>query len=737
MKYNLTKYIWLITCLACVLLSESSCKDDVELPVQKIELSSEAIMAPAFAATFTIDIQANCDWTIEVEGNDRKWARISQTKAVGMATVDIALESNDAEESRTLTLSVIANRNRSVVKQLKLVQNAAVMEGYVSVPDIRALVESNETYTFYENKKVRAIVMSSVLEENYYKHCVALQSSNKPNSGITLRMDEPLYIATGTEIEIDLKGAEVFKNTETHLLELKPVSPNSIIQTETSLITPQPVPISIEELNTGKYESMYISIASQVVITDLKKERLSENVTMQTDNNGRFVMYVLKSSSFANEMVPTGGGVLSGIASAYQEGFAVMPCTKEDINLSMSRFDGGIVLPYVFSLMTTGANDNGKYVLFTKESDVRNNSLTATDGTGTTLTANLNASSKAFNYWNDNSGHHNLPMGTWLDGDANHLLFSFPLGQDIIDGFQFSIGMGAQANAPANWQLKYSVDKKNWYTAPYAPHITIPQGKNSGGGKHFFYYSIKVDRTEIPLLHKQTLYIRISPYDKNTVSGNPISNNNGRIQAHSCAVLEAIPTFSTPRPSGNVVYFEPFDKCVEGLDYRYGDKLAAMLNYCGSDITKWEEAVKNKLSGTYVRQRPGYAQIGYVETQLIAQNAYTNNVGTLSTPVLNTTGKLQVSFKAMAYKNTSVYSAGANTAKDFDGDARSIKVEVVGGGTIDGVTSKIITGLDYTSFKTFTFTIENAVPETLLRFTSAPDPGTFSRWFIDDICVTK
>lgn len=738
MKHNfIDKYIWLTTFLFCVLLSGTSCKDDVGLPIQTIELSDEAITAPAFAASFSVDIQANCDWTIEVDGNEGNWADLSLTKAVGMATLDIKLENNDTEENRTLTLTVVANRNRSVAKRLILVQNSSVMKGYMSIPDIRAMAESNGTYTFSEEKKMRAVVMSSILEENYHEHCIALQSSNFPNSGITLRTDEPFYVAAGTEIEIELQGAVVSRNTETHLLELKTASDDKIAQTTTSPIVPQAVTVSVAELNTGKYESMYVALSSQVVITDLKKEKLSENVTMQTDNDDRFTMYVLKNSTFADKSVPTGGGVLSGIATPYQDAYAVMPCTEEDIHLSLSRFDGGITLPYVFSLMTTGANDNGKYVLFTKESDVRNNYLTATDGTGVTLTAHLNASSKAFNYWNDNSGHHNLPMGTWLDGSANYLLFSFPLGQDVVNGFRFSIGMGAQANAPANWQMEYSIDKKTWYVAPDAPHIIIPKGKNSGGGKHFFYYSIDVDRTTVPLLRKQTLYIRVSPYDKHTVSGNALSNNNGRLQVHSCAVLEAIPAFETLRPSGNIVYWEPFDKLTEGLDYRHGDKLAAMMNFCGSDIVSWEETVRGSLSGSHVRQRPGYAQIGYVETQLVAQNAYVNNIGILDTPALGVTGNLQVSFKAMAYKNTSVYAAGNNTAKDFDGDARTVKVEILGGGTIEGATSKIISGLNYTSFKNFTLMVENARPETCLRFTSAPDTGGFSRWFIDDICVTQ
>ena len=36
-----------------------------------------------------------------------------------------------------------------------------------------------------------------------------------------------------------------------------------------------------------------------------------------------------------------------------------------------------------------------------------------------------------------------------------------------------------------------------------------------------------------------------------------------------------------------------------------------------------------------------------------------------------------------------------------------------------------------------TLTIDGATASTALRFTSEPASGEFSRWFIDDICVTK
>ena len=195
-----------------------------------------------------------------------------------------------------------------------------------------------------------------------------------------------------------------------------------------------------------------------------------------------------------------------------------------------------------------------------------------------------------------------------------------------------------------------------------------------------------------------------------------------------------MPSFSTEKPAG-AVYFEPFDNLTTGLDYRHGDKLAGMLNFCGSDISVWDAGAKNGLSGTNVRQRPGYAQIGFVETQTVAQGSYANSAGSLLTPAFGASGTLRVSFDAMAYKNTSVHSNSG--AKDMNGDLKSVVVEVIGGGTIDGAAKKVVSGLTYTEFKNFTLTIDGATASTALRFTSEPASGEFSRWFIDNICVTK
>lgn len=360
------------------------------------------------------------------------------------------------------------------------------------------------------------------------------------------------------------------------------------------------------------------------------------------------------------------------------------------------------------------------------------------DGTGANITAKLSSSggNLGFRYWTESSGHHNLPMKSWQELDQNYALLTFPLNETIDGPFRFSFGWSASGSAPANWYLRYSNDNVTWYTpAPTdGPHFVIPQGKTVGGGKNFFYWTIDI-APQIPLERRGTLYIRISPYDGTRVdrSGAAIGNG-GEIRLHSCAVVEKVPVFNTEKPAG-AVYFEPFDNLTTGLDYRHGDKLAAMLNFCGSDISVWDAAVKNGLSGTHVRQRPGYAQIGFVETQTVAHGSYTNNTGALMTPAFGASGTLTLSFDAMAYKNTSVFSNSG--AKDLKGDLKSVVVEVIGGGTIDGAAKKVVSGLTYTEFNRFSLTIDGATASTAVRFTSEPASGEFSRWFIDNICVTK
>ena len=734
-KYTFLQAAALIT----LLLGTTACKKDVAMPMQSVKMSTHAILSPAFATKYTFDVIGNCNWTLSVAGDDAEaWAELSQTSAIGTATVSISATRNDGTQSRSLTIRAVSS-DKTSSDELTFVQAPATAEGYISIADLRALAADGE-YTVTEPMKLRGFVVSNVQEGNYYDKCLALQGENLPYGGIALRTDEKIYIATGDELEVELTNAVLGIGAETGVLELKAENDDKITRTDTSRIVPEALGIEYADLLSGKYESMFVSLDVQAINDDLDKT-LGDGITLQTADGDLFPLSVRPTSTFSKHSIASGSGTVSGIVCRDGEAVALSPRTSNDIVLTGTRFNGGIKLPYVISLMTTSdVNGAVKYVNYNGDNGTGHAddvSLTPKDGSGASITAKLcsTGSNLGFRHWHENSGHHNCPMKSWTTGDENYILITLPLNENIDETLRFTFGLSASGSAPAQWKMMYSNDNTTWHTpAPTdEPHFVIPTGKPVGSSKNFFYYSLDFT-PEMSLEKGSTLYIRITPYALTNVNGTGNAGNGGEIRLHSCVMLERIPSFATAEPAG-AVYFEPFDRLTEGLDYRYGDKLCAMINYCGNGISQWSDEVRNGLTGTHVYQRPGYAQIGFVETQTVAHTAYTNNAGTLTTPAFGASGTLTVSFDAMAYKNTSVFSS--SNAKDIAGDLTSVTVEVIGGGTVGGATKATIEGLSYTEFKTFSLTIDDATENTALQFTSEPADGEFSRWFIDNICVTK
>lgn len=747
MKLNLKNRFIRWTAFLAVILLAGACKDEVALPRKSIALSTHDILAPSFATSFTFDIEANCDWEITVSGDDPSWLSLSTISDTGLATVTATLLDNKTSSSRSLTLRVVARHDASVSDELHFIQAAAAAEGYMGIPDLKALAADGE-YVVAEDLKLRGVVVSSVQDDNYFEDCLALQGTPEPGCGITLRCDEKLFYNMGEELEIALKNAVVSRNPQTGMMELKPVSDGSITRTQTTQVMVEALEVSYGELCSGLYESMYVGVYSQVHTPEegsLSDLTMMDNPMMQDPDNNQFRMLSSQKASFGIDPVPDGSGELRGIAVPDGGSWAIRPCTAADKELTGLRFGAsvGIRLPYIFSFYAASqSNKDCKYV-------------TVTDGTfsklgadfkvvdknadmGVVLTAQVAANSTSsqfrLTHWADEAAHDNIPAKSMVYGQDSYFLFTIPVAEDLPATFRISFGLSGTGGAPKNWALAYSTDGERFVTpADKSTAISIPSGISGSG---FYYYFTMPLTPETPVTKGQTLLLKLYPTDNVSCNGGTAGYNSDS-RLHSCLVIEAMPSFETATPDG-AIYFEPFDGLTEGLDYLYGDKLAAMLNDCGSDIVDWDTSLRNGLSGTNVRQRPGYAQIGYVESQAVARADYVNQVGALLTPALGAAGTLKLSFRAMAYKTCSDRpKAKAGEPKDKKGDLTSIVVEVIGGGTIDGATRKVIDGLSTTQFDTYSLTIDQATASTQLRFTSDAAADDFSRWFIDDICITR
>lgn len=709
-----------------------SCKDEVSLPQPVIRLSSESITAPSLESAFNIEVESNCDWIAEIQNGDAGWISISDANDTGNGKMHLSLRPNISSSGREATV-LVHNEKMTVSATLTVKQNPASGEGLVSVGELRSL-EGVTDMTLDESAVMRGVVVSNLQYRNFPEKTIAVEGSAEAGNGIAVKTSGDLLVALGEEVEVSLAGAKIGRDPESGILTLYPANDGCVARTEATGIIPVPVEVTIPELATGKYESMYVKVIGQLSAADVTKEYMYEGSTFMDEDNNTVGFRVLQDCSFAEEVIPSGSGYVCGVVGSYNDSPCIWPGSQSDIALNSSRFNGGFTLPYVFSLMTnTATNDDGRYIKTQREADNNfTHSAIATDDTGVLAEWNTSTAGKYFRFWADNSGHHNFQLGSWMDVQQNYFKITYPEGLEITDGFRVRFGWGGMKNAPRNWEVLYSTDNATWSTGRTETTFSIPKDVVAASGKGFLYFTVDVyiDR---PIKKTDRLSVMIRPHDNETISGSALSTSNGRAVFHSCFLIDRLPAKSvTSAPSG-AIYFEPFDGLDQGADYRLGDRLAAMLNYAGDDISAWSEDIRRGLSGTNVRQRPGYAQIGYVNTIDKDHKSYVNETGELLTPKSGVTGNHTLSFKAMAYRNKAVFEG--KSVVDIKGDINMGTVEIIGGGTINGQTSVSFGPMSHDSFKSYSFTIEGVTPDTQIKFTSTPGSSEFSRWFIDNICI--
>ena len=547
MKNGLLNSFFRMTAAFVLLLSAGACKDDVALPMQSITLSSHAILAPSFATTLSFDVAANCEWQIFVTGNDDGWAELSQVSATGTATVSVMVDENTTAQSRSLTIRTVAKRNADVTDELIFEQASASAEGYLSIPELRALAADGD-YTVSEEMKLRGIVVSSVQDNNYFENCLALQSALKPGCGITLRTDETLYRNPGEELEIDLKGAVVGVNAETGVMELKPVSDDRITRTETSQVKIEALKITYEELRSGAYESMYAGLYSQVYVPEggsLGDLTLKDNLSMQDPDNNRFRLVASQASSFGIDPAPTGSGVLKGIVVPQDGAYAIRPCTAEDKELTGLRFGAqvGIRLPYVFSFYASSqANKDCKYVTVTDGSfdklgadfKVEDKDVSKCVVLTAKVASTSNSSHFRLTHWADEGAHDNIPAKSMVYGQDSYFLLTVPLAEDMPASFRISFGMSGTGGAPKNWAMAYSTDGEEYVTpSDGSTAIAIPEAITGSG--YFYYFTVTLT-PQLRLMKGQTLLLKLYPTDNVSCNGGTAGYNSDS-RLHSLSLI--------------------------------------------------------------------------------------------------------------------------------------------------------------------------------------------------------
>ncbi len=751
------KLYYIFVCVMAV-LALASCVKGPELPMQTLELELEAVVAPHMGADYEVEVNSNTAW--KVKNSAEEWVTTSVVDFTGSAGLRITVQPNgETERSGLLTITTL---DETASAEINIVQCGSKAEGFISISALRTLASDGDKTITGNSAKVKGFVVTDIEQGNWEAESFAMEDSFvEPNSGITVKAADAVF-NRGEEVAVVLEGSALRKDADGRLVLEAAAAP---AKTETTPVSIDPLEITYDDLMSGLYESMYVIVKDFQVVEEEVGGMLSSSPVFENAKGKRFQLNVSGESAFAQNEYAEGAGTLAGIAGAAAAVPTITPVLSSDVVLSEMRFGvlpGIRKLPYVFSFYChEQTNGKFKYINYTKVPYDSKTQLVkgvaAVDidqkaGAYLEFTTFGKAADNIYgmNAWAEGGAHDNINVSgfltypdQWGDNAATEecgIYLTVPLQMNMPTDFNVSFGMGGNDYTKAKWMVSYSADKQTWYDADY-----IVIDTKVTGGSYYLYFTVPV-HLEVPMVAESNMYIKFTPRegycvkygikeDRNKYDGH---GNSCWVRLHSAIVISEEVKGNTSVPSG-AVYFEPFDNLTAGMDYFIGDKLAAFANYCADDISKWGEDQLNGLTGSHVYERPGYAQVGFVDAERSGNRSnYTNTVGALTTPALGQAGDMTLSFKAAAYKSPAIREKAAASTPDVGSpDITETVVEVIGGGTINGSTSVKVSGLPTDRFSTFTYEIKGATAATQIRFTSAPESGQFSRWFIDDICVTK
>lgn len=713
------------------------CTSAPELPLQQLLVGTDAIVSAALGAEYPVDVTSNTKWKVVSDGAD--WISADKDQSTGNATLTFTILPNDGE-AREAVVTIAAFSDNSVSRTISIRQSGAKENGVISIKELRAMEKAGETVSLSAGSEVRGFLLTNPVVANWPDGTIAIEDSfTEAYSGIKVKLPEVPEYSQGVEVAVPLDGASLYRDESGYLV----LEASKADSTDVTPVVVKPIALDYARLASGAYESMYVSLSMQITDDGLKGIFSDCPLLEDVDgNNAR--LNVLSESVLASTNASDGSCDVSGIAGFASEIPQITPTSAADAKFDGMRFGvkiGVRKLPYILSFYANSQKNkdlkysiikDGTYAKLGTDFYVKDKD----EKIGAVFTAKASEKMTGsgqfrMSHWADEAAHDNVPGKSFVGDDGSGYTLTVPLQMDMPSRFHIAFGMAGTGGAIRNWILSYSNDNETWYKG--ADFII---DKAISGSGFYYYYDFTLE-PEISFAAGSTLYLRWTATGTTGVNGSTVTGLNSDVRFSCCCAIFDEYSASTSVPSG-AVYYEPFDNLTEGLDYLWGDRLAAMMNFCGSDISKWTEAQRNGLTGENVHQRRGYAQIGYVESQAVARAKYTNTVGSLTTPALGAAGNLNLSFDAMAYHTPADRpNAKAGEPADKKGDLTSVIVKIDGGGTIDGKTEVVVDGLSTSAFKNFSLKISGATAGTKLTFTSAPASGEFSRWFIDNILVTK
>ena len=738
-----------------------SCTKVPEMASPYIEVNQDYVVVPSFSTACRISLESNTQWRLSVSEN---WVDATVTSGVGNASLSFTIHDNDGE-SRTCHVT-INDLLSKVSRRIRIEQNGTKGTEYITIASLRAMEPASGVYPI-TGGRLSAIVLTDYSSANYPAGEMAIGDSfSDALSAINVKTpDGDVAYRQGSELDIDLSGAILSRKDGVLTLDL----PSKPQQTLTSTVSISPCDVTFSQLMSGDYESMFVRVSNYQVTEEYIGGSFVRCPVLENEQNEHVKISVRENASFSSALYNRGKGSICGIAALPESGMPVLEPTKEnDAELTRLRFGAPGVeeLPYVFSFLTYQDVDAcPKYLKYYEQhynpvtklvqglvAEDEDESVAATleltcFGEDETKIANQRTS-----YWSESAGHDNVVCSGFVSQNCKTTptaecgwWWSVPLKMTLPSKINVTFGLAGTNYSLREWLLSWSKDKKNWHAADNSVIIDMSRSE----GPFYLYYTVPLTLTET-FNSGDVFYVKICPQGDRAVIGSTGQDGHGSsctVNLHSALVISEESEQRTKTPSG-AFYFQPFDKLTVGMDYFYGEKLAAMLNYSGEEYAAWTPDKSALLDADTkdVYERPGYAQIGFVnEERGGSRSSYKNYPGTLVLPALGEGGNYKLTFKAARYRNACVDRPGnrGSVPDIVHPDISKGVVRLLPEDTeayFEETNSSIaqFSGMPYDKFRLFTLTVKGATPDTKIAFTSVPQSTEdMTRWFIDDITLYK
>ncbi len=345
---NLKKLLKLFIVPAAILLSVG-CDKDPKYGAAEIGINVNTLDFSEAQGEATISLLSNRDWTVEIaEGADKTtWLGLSVTQ--GKASKDsvkitITVLPNK-EQDRTATINF---KTETIYASLKVTQKGVVQKQYTPIATVRAL-HTGADVTVTQDYFIKGSVISNyrTADKNGLNNATSAKTVviSDGETGISLYLAaNNTEFGVGDELSVGLKDLKL-QRYNNGSLQVDAVPLDRIEKLGTKVIAAKE--ITAAELLSGKHESMYVAVKDvQVDDADKGKKFVSDDkhtsLNFISKKGEKFVLFSSKYSTFKDETVPSGSGILKGIAMVYGTTHQISITAVSDYaGLTGARFDGG------------------------------------------------------------------------------------------------------------------------------------------------------------------------------------------------------------------------------------------------------------------------------------------------------------------------------------------------------------------------------------------------------------